>query len=54
MRVYDVEFTDRTIEKYTMNVIANNMYAQVDDEGNMFQLLSEIMGHRKDGTAINL
>ncbi len=37
-----------------MNVIADNMYAQVDDEGNMFQLLSEIMDHRKDGTAINI
>ncbi len=26
-----------------MNVIAKNMYAQVDNEGNMFQLLDEIM-----------
>jgi hypothetical protein len=30
------------------------MYAQVDDEGNMFQLLLEIMDHKKDGTAIDI
>jgi len=30
------------------------MYAQVDDEGNMFQLLQEIMDHKKDGTAIDV
>jgi hypothetical protein len=38
-REYDVKFTDGTTEKYAANVIAENMYAQVDDEGNMFQLL---------------
>jgi hypothetical protein len=35
-------------------VIAENMYAQVDNEGNMFQLLDEIMDHKKDDTAINI
>jgi hypothetical protein len=29
------------------------MYTQVDDEGNMFQLLDEIMDHKKDDTAID-
>ena len=38
-REYEVEFTDGTMEQYAANVIAENMYAQVDDEGNMFQLL---------------
>jgi hypothetical protein len=38
-REYEVAFTDFTIEQYATNVIAKNMYAQVDDEGNMFQLL---------------
>jgi hypothetical protein len=37
-----------------MNVIAKNMYAQVNDEGNMFQLLDEIMDHKKDYTAIDI
>jgi hypothetical protein len=35
-------------------VIADNMYAQVDDEGNMFYLLNEIMDHKKDDTAIDI
>ncbi len=52
-REYDVEFTDGTTERYTANIIANNMYAQVD-EGNMFQLLQEIMDHKKDGKAIDV
>jgi hypothetical protein len=30
------------------------MYAQVDDEGNMFQLLDEIMDHKKDNTVIDI
>jgi hypothetical protein len=46
MREYEVEFTNRTIEWYAVNVIDNNMYAQLDDKGNMFQLLDEIMDHK--------
>jgi len=53
-REYEVEFSDGTSEKYTANIIADNMYAQVDDEGNMFQLLDEITNHKKDGTAIDI
>ena len=53
-REYEVEFTDGTTERYAANVIASNMYAQVDDEGNTFQLLSEIVDHKKDGTAIDI
>ena len=30
---YEVEFTDRTTDKYQANIIAKNMYAQVDEEG---------------------
>jgi hypothetical protein len=44
-REYEVEFTDGTIERYAANIITKNMYAQVNDEGNMFQLLDEIMDH---------
>jgi hypothetical protein len=51
-REYDIEFTDGTVEKYTANIIAENMFAQVDDEGNMYQILSEITDHKTDGTAI--
>jgi hypothetical protein len=37
-----------------VNVIAKNMYAQVDNEGNMFQLLDEIMDHKKDDMVIDI
>jgi hypothetical protein len=53
-REYEVEFTDGTIEQYAVNVIANIMYAQVDNEGNMIQLLDEIMDHKKDDMVIDV
>eukprot|EP00957_Ditylum_brightwellii_P011079 839659-Ditylum_brightwellii.AAC.1 len=33
---YDVEFTDDSVERYQANVIAENMFAQVDQEGHQF------------------
>ena len=45
---------DGTHEKYQANVITENMYAQVDDEGNEFLLLDEITDHRSDGSAIQI
>jgi hypothetical protein len=56
MREYEVEFSDGTIEskQYAVNVIADNMYAQVNHEDNMFQLLDEIMDYKKDDTAIDI
>ena len=51
-REYDIEFTDGSVEKYTANVIAENMFAQVDDEGNQYLLMNEITDHRKENTAI--
>jgi hypothetical protein len=53
-REYEVEFTDGTTERYAANVIASNMYAQVDDEANTCQLLSEIVDHTKDRTVIDV
>ena len=52
MREYEVEFTDGTREKYQANVIAENMYAQVDDEGLQYLLLQEITDHRKGNSAV--
>ena len=49
---YEIEFTDGTTEKYTANIIAENMFAQVDDEGHQFLLLDEIIDHKRDNSAI--
>ena len=37
----------------TENAIAQNMFAQVDAEGNHHGLFDEIVDHRTDGTEIN-
>jgi hypothetical protein len=44
-RIYDVQFPDGHVESYAANVIAENIYAQVDDEGRRFLLLAEVMDH---------
>ena len=51
-REYEIKFTDGTREKYQANIIAENMYAQVDSEGNQYLLLQEITDHRSDNSAI--
>ena len=40
-------------DKYAANIIAQNMYEQVDDKGYQFQLLAEIQDHWKDRMAIS-
>jgi hypothetical protein len=49
---YEIEFTDRTHKKYQANIITENMFAQVNNEGNQFLLLQEITDHRSDHSAI--
>jgi hypothetical protein len=51
-RTYNVEFPDGCSEEYTANVIAENMYAQCDEEGNQFLMIKDIVGHKTDGHAI--
>ncbi len=53
-REYVVEFTDGSSENYFAKVIAACMYAQVDSEGNQYQLLNEITDHRSDNSAIQI
>jgi hypothetical protein len=52
-RTYNVEFPDGRSEEYTANVIAENMYAQCDEEGNQFLMLQDIVGHKTDGHAVD-
>ena len=51
-RVYEVEYSDGHKTSLAANLIAENMLSQVDDEGNRFQLLSDIIDHRKNGTEV--
>jgi hypothetical protein len=52
-RVYTVEFPDGKEKEYAANVIAEHMYSITDSEGNQTLLLAEIVGHRKDGHAVD-
>ena len=45
-RQYEVEFLDGTIERLTANIIAENLLAQVDEEGRRQMMLYEIVDHR--------
>ncbi|MGH3054233.1 MAG: reverse transcriptase domain-containing protein, partial [Gaiellaceae bacterium] len=52
-RVYEVEFPDGHVEEYSANTIAESLYAQVDDEGNQYLILKEIIDYNKDHSAIS-
>ena len=47
-RVYEVQFPDGTEQEYTANLIATSLYTQVNDEGNQYKLLDEILDHDFD------
>ena len=46
--VYDVEFNNGTIKEYAANVIAENMFTQVDSEGFSVTLIEGIIDYEKD------
>ena len=50
--VYDVEFPDGAIKQYAANIIAQNMYSQVDSDGHQSQLLEAIIDYSKDDNAV--
>ncbi len=53
-RIYDVQFPDGHVESYSANIIDENVYKQVDEEGQCYVLLDEIMNHCKDNSAIGI
>jgi hypothetical protein len=53
-REYECILDDGTIERYSANIIAENLYSQCDDEGHSFVLLAEIIDHKKNASAISI
>jgi len=47
-RVYEVQFPDGVANEYSANVIAENIFATVDDDGYETLLLGDIIDHRCD------
>ena len=51
-RVYDILFPDGTMSQYAANLLAENIWSQVDSEGNRYQIMDHVADHKKDNTAI--
>ena len=51
-RIYNVDFADGQTAELSTNVIAQNMYAMCDTEGNQYLLLKGIVDHRKDDSVV--
>jgi hypothetical protein len=45
---------DGSVYRYNANVIAENIFAQCDDEGRRHAVLKEITDHKKDNTAVDI
>ena len=53
-RMYEVEYQDGTRASLVANYIAGNLFAQVDQEGNMQILLDEIIDYRVNSHEVKL
>ena len=51
-RVYEVMFGDGSTQQFAANVIAENLWAEVDDDGYHHQTVDCIIDHKSDDTAI--
>ena len=51
-RMYEVEYNDGHTASMAANLIAENLFAQVDQEGNRFVMLDSITGTRTDGNQV--
>ena len=47
-----MEFPQNQEAEYTANIIAENMYAQCNTEGEQYLLLEGICDHKKNGHAV--
>ena len=46
--VYEVMFPDGSTSRYATNIIAENIYSQVDADGHRFQFMDHIMDHKSN------
>ena len=52
--LYEVEFDSGETEAYHANIIAESIFARVDDDGYTTFMLKEIIDHKKDATALSM
>ena len=53
-RLYEVEYLDGHKAALSANTIAENLFSQIDEEGNRHVLLQDIIDHRTDGSEVPL
>ena len=46
--LYEVEFTDGSVREYSVNLIAENMLTQVDEEGYFLTVVKAIINHKRN------
>ena len=51
-QVYGVMFPYREIQKYSANLLSENLYSKVDEEVHRYTFMDEILDHRKYETAV--
>jgi hypothetical protein len=51
-RSYEVEFPSGEVAEYTANIIAENMFAKCDADGNQHLLLDSIVDHKTNDKAV--
>jgi hypothetical protein len=52
-RVYIAKFPDGEMKDFGYNILAEHLLSQVDKDGNQFRLFSCIIGHRRNGNAVD-
>ena len=50
--VYDVMFPDGAVQQYAANIIAENLYSQIDEEGQRYLFLDYIIDHKSNELAV--
>jgi hypothetical protein len=53
-RQYEVEFPDGSTDVVAANLIAENLFSQVDEEGRSYQVIQDITDHRTTAKAVTL
>jgi uncharacterized protein (UPF0335 family) len=47
-----VQFPEGHVEEYSANIIAQNIYSQLDSEGYQYTMMEEITDFKKDDNAV--
>ena len=52
-RIYEIEYANGSISEYKSNVLLENLYEQIDNHGNQYNIFDSIIDYRKTDDAIS-